>query len=54
MDYDKSFLHVKRQDVCMNKELLLITGGYSVEASCSSRKTIILEVVDYHVVEDPK
>ena len=38
----------------MNEKQQLRKGGYYVEVSCSDGKKVIWEVLDNHVVEDPK
>ena len=54
MDDKEVVLHDKRWYVYMYEKLLLLNGGYSVEVSGSYRKKLHWEVIDDHVVEEPK
>ena len=51
---EKEFLHSKIWDVYMCEKLSLSQGGYYVEMSGYYVKKGIWEVVDDHVVEEPK
>ena len=54
MDDEKEIIHAKRWGVYMNNKRLLIKGRYSMEVSGSDGKKVVWEVVDNHVVRDPK
>ena len=51
---DKIILHDRRWYLYMNDRLFVIKGGYCVDVSGSGGKKAIWEVLDDHVVEDPK
>ena len=38
----------------MRKELYIIKGGYYVEVSGSGRKKVVWEVIQDHVINEPK
>ena len=53
VDDAKALLHAKRWDVYVNENEKLVKGGYLVEVVGHDKKTVLWEVVDGHVVEEP-
>ena len=54
MNNNKYIIHANRWDIFINKNRLLIKGGYSVKVAGYNVKKFVWEVVDDNVVEKAK
>ena len=54
VDDQKATKHAKKRDSYMNQKLSLIKGEYYAEVIGYDGKRVLWEVVDHHIIEDPK